>query len=139
MKLPDFRNYLSVCLAHFCKAVKRGKKNHLRPRQEVTVQTVAAFSSLLCFKIAHHFIEFDEKKIMHFGSLLEGRVNEDVSRYLSSQGFSHLQSEYQKTVGGSQSPGAPNPVGQNPDWDSEYCNRECGGNHCRCVFVCLFV
>ncbi|KAI2663942.1 TOX high mobility group box family member 2 [Labeo rohita] len=32
--------------------------------------------------------------------------------------------------GGSQSPGAPNPVGQNPDWDSEYCNRECGGNHC---------
>lgn len=46
------------------------------------------------------------------------------------QGFSHLQSEYQKTVGGSQSPGAPNPVGQNPDWDSEYCNRECGGNHC---------
>ncbi|TVK90430.1 TOX high mobility group box family member 2 [Bagarius yarrelli] len=45
-------------------------------------------------------------------------------------GFSHLQSEYQKTVGGSQSPGAPNPVGQNPDWDSEYCNRECGGNHC---------
>ncbi|XDV35194.1 hypothetical protein PO909_005188 [Leuciscus waleckii] len=47
------------------------------------------------------------------------------------QGFSHLQSEYQKSVGGSQSPGAPNPVGQNPDWDSEYCNRECGGNHCR--------
>ncbi|CAM4629392.1 unnamed protein product [Leuciscus chuanchicus] len=46
------------------------------------------------------------------------------------QGFSHLQSEYQKSVGGSQSPGAPNPVGQNPDWDSEYCNRECGGNHC---------
>nr|XP_055049699.1 TOX high mobility group box family member 2-like [Misgurnus anguillicaudatus] len=47
------------------------------------------------------------------------------------QGFSHLQSEYQKSVGGSQSPGAPNPGGQNPDWDSEYCNRECGGNHCR--------
>ncbi|XP_055069660.1 TOX high mobility group box family member 2 isoform X5 [Misgurnus anguillicaudatus] len=46
------------------------------------------------------------------------------------QGFSHLQSEYQKSVGGSQSPGAPNPGGQNPDWDSEYCNRECGGNHC---------
>ncbi|KAK1796410.1 hypothetical protein P4O66_009467, partial [Electrophorus voltai] len=46
------------------------------------------------------------------------------------QGFSHLQSEYQKTVGGSQSPGAPNPVGQNPDWDSDYCNRECGGSHC---------
>ncbi|XP_016408149.1 TOX high mobility group box family member 2-like [Sinocyclocheilus rhinocerous] len=46
------------------------------------------------------------------------------------QGFSHLQSEYQKSVGGSQSPGAPNPAGQNPDWDSEYCNRECGGNHC---------
>ncbi|XP_063071220.1 TOX high mobility group box family member 2 isoform X3 [Engraulis encrasicolus] len=47
------------------------------------------------------------------------------------QGFSHLQSEYQKSVGGSQSPGAPNPgVGQNHDWDSEYCNRECGGNHC---------
>ncbi|XP_042563784.1 TOX high mobility group box family member 2 isoform X2 [Clupea harengus] len=45
------------------------------------------------------------------------------------QGFSHLQSEYQKSVGGSQSPGAPN-QGQNPDWDSEYCNRECGGNHC---------
>uniref|UniRef100_A0A4W4F1J4 HMG box domain-containing protein n=1 Tax=Electrophorus electricus TaxID=8005 RepID=A0A4W4F1J4_ELEEL len=51
------------------------------------------------------------------------------------QGFSHLQSEYQKTVGGSQSPGAPNPVGQNPDWDSDYCNRECGGSHCRCVSV----
>uniref|UniRef100_A0A672NKL6 TOX high mobility group box family member 2 n=1 Tax=Sinocyclocheilus grahami TaxID=75366 RepID=A0A672NKL6_SINGR len=47
------------------------------------------------------------------------------------QGFSHLQSEYQKSVGESQSPGAPNPAGQNPDWDSEYCNRECGGNHCR--------
>ncbi|XP_065128492.1 TOX high mobility group box family member 2 isoform X1 [Paramisgurnus dabryanus] len=46
------------------------------------------------------------------------------------QGFSHLQSEYQKSVGGSQSPGAPNPGGQNQDWDSEYCNRECGGNHC---------
>ncbi|KAG9352994.1 hypothetical protein JZ751_017570 [Albula glossodonta] len=47
------------------------------------------------------------------------------------QGFPHLQSEYQNSVG-SQSPGAPNPVGgQNPDWDSEYCNRECGGNHCR--------
>lgn len=46
-----------------------------------------------------------------------------------SQGFSHLQSEYQKSVGGSQSPGAP--VGQNPEWDGEYCNRECGGNHCR--------
>ncbi|XP_016091735.1 TOX high mobility group box family member 2-like [Sinocyclocheilus grahami] len=46
------------------------------------------------------------------------------------QGFSHLQSEYQKSVGESQSPGAPNPAGQNPDWDSEYCNRECGGNHC---------
>ncbi|KAI1890431.1 hypothetical protein AGOR_G00153640 [Albula goreensis] len=46
------------------------------------------------------------------------------------QGFPHLQSEYQNSVG-SQSPGAPNPVGgQNPDWDSEYCNRECGGNHC---------
>ncbi|XP_030634414.1 LOW QUALITY PROTEIN: TOX high mobility group box family member 2 [Chanos chanos] len=46
------------------------------------------------------------------------------------QGFSHLPSEYQKSVGGSQSPGGPNPGGQNPDWDSEYCNRECGGNHC---------
>ncbi|XP_028855277.1 TOX high mobility group box family member 2 isoform X5 [Denticeps clupeoides] len=50
---------------------------------------------------------------------------------LGQQGFSHIQSEYQKSVGGSQSPGAPNQVvGQNPDWDSEYCNRECGGNHC---------
>nr|XP_023853286.1 TOX high mobility group box family member 2-like [Salvelinus alpinus] len=46
------------------------------------------------------------------------------------QGFSHLQSEYQKSVG-SQSPGAPNPGGrQNHEWDSEYCDRECGGNHC---------
>ncbi|XP_043088118.1 TOX high mobility group box family member 2 isoform X7 [Puntigrus tetrazona] len=52
------------------------------------------------------------------------------SRPPGQQGFSHLQSEYQKSVGGSQSPGAPNPAGQNPDWDSEYCNRECGGNHC---------
>ncbi|XP_036840020.1 TOX high mobility group box family member 2 isoform X1 [Oncorhynchus mykiss] len=46
------------------------------------------------------------------------------------QGFSHLQSEYHKSVG-SQSPGAPNPGGrQNHEWDSEYCDRECGGNHC---------
>lgn len=79
------------------------------------------------------------KKKIHFLSPLELIVNKDISHCLSSQGFSHLQSEYQKTVGGSQSPGAPNPVGQNPDWDSEYCNRECGGNHCRCVFVWVLV
>ncbi|KAJ8257294.1 hypothetical protein GJAV_G00184050 [Gymnothorax javanicus] len=42
------------------------------------------------------------------------------------QGFSHMQSEYQAS---SQSPGAPGPgIGQNPDWDGEYCARECGGN-----------
>ncbi|XP_038158905.1 TOX high mobility group box family member 2 isoform X5 [Cyprinodon tularosa] len=50
------------------------------------------------------------------------------------QGFSHLQSEYQKSIGGSQSPGAPGSgpgpgVAQNHEWDGEYCNRECG-NHC---------
>ncbi|XP_072308700.1 TOX high mobility group box family member 2 isoform X1 [Eucyclogobius newberryi] len=50
------------------------------------------------------------------------------------QGFSHLQSEYQKSIGGSQSPGAPGSgpgpgVAPSHDWDSEYCNRECG-NHC---------
>ncbi|XP_069035550.1 TOX high mobility group box family member 2 isoform X7 [Lepisosteus oculatus] len=46
------------------------------------------------------------------------------------QGFSHIQSEYQNSVG-SQSPGSSNPVGgQNPEWDNEYCNRECGVNHC---------
>lgn len=50
------------------------------------------------------------------------------------QGFSHLQSEYQKSIGGSQSPGGPGPgpgpgVPQSHDWDGEYCNRECG-NHC---------
>uniref|UniRef100_A0A8C6SSB9 TOX high mobility group box family member 2 n=1 Tax=Neogobius melanostomus TaxID=47308 RepID=A0A8C6SSB9_9GOBI len=50
------------------------------------------------------------------------------------QSFSHLQSEYQKSIGGSQSPGAPGPgpgpgVAPSHDWDSEYCNRECG-NHC---------
>lgn len=55
------------------------------------------------------------------------------------QGFSHLQSEYQKSIGGSQSPGAPGPgpgpgVPQSHDWDGEYCNRECG-NHCRSVEV----
>ncbi|XP_030230230.1 TOX high mobility group box family member 2 isoform X5 [Gadus morhua] len=50
------------------------------------------------------------------------------------QSFSHLQSEYQKSVGGPQSPGAPAP-GPGPggpqahDWDGEYCNRECG-SHC---------
>uniref|UniRef100_A0A8D3B1U6 HMG box domain-containing protein n=1 Tax=Scophthalmus maximus TaxID=52904 RepID=A0A8D3B1U6_SCOMX len=50
---------------------------------------------------------------------------------LSQQGFSHIQADYQNSVGGSQSPGAPNPGhGQNPDWDSEYCNRDCGPNHC---------
>ncbi|XP_036390325.1 TOX high mobility group box family member 2-like isoform X5 [Megalops cyprinoides] len=49
------------------------------------------------------------------------------------QGFPHIQSEYQNSVS-SQSPGAPNPVsGQNPDWDGEYCNRECGGNLCSSV------
>ncbi|XP_075881328.1 TOX high mobility group box family member 2 isoform X4 [Nelusetta ayraudi] len=50
------------------------------------------------------------------------------------KGFSHLQSEYQKSIGGSQSPGGPGPgpgpgVPQSHDWDGEYCNRECG-NHC---------
>ncbi|XP_036007108.1 TOX high mobility group box family member 2 isoform X4 [Fundulus heteroclitus] len=50
------------------------------------------------------------------------------------QGFSHLQSEYQKSIGGSQSPGAPGSgpgpgVAQTHEWDGEYCNRECG-NHC---------
>uniref|UniRef100_A0A3B3D0I8 TOX high mobility group box family member 2 n=1 Tax=Oryzias melastigma TaxID=30732 RepID=A0A3B3D0I8_ORYME len=50
---------------------------------------------------------------------------------LSQQGFSHLQADYQNSVGGSQSPGAANSVhGQNHDWDSEYCNRDCGPNHC---------
>uniref|UniRef100_H3CJG2 TOX high mobility group box family member 2 n=1 Tax=Tetraodon nigroviridis TaxID=99883 RepID=H3CJG2_TETNG len=50
---------------------------------------------------------------------------------LSQQGFSHIQAEYQNSVGGSQSPGGPTPVhGQNPDWDGEYCNRDCGPNHC---------
>uniref|UniRef100_A0A3P8XVW4 HMG box domain-containing protein n=1 Tax=Esox lucius TaxID=8010 RepID=A0A3P8XVW4_ESOLU len=49
---------------------------------------------------------------------------------LSQQGFSHIQ-DYQNSVGGSQSPGAHNPGhGQNPDWDGEYCNRDCGPNHC---------
>ncbi|CDQ66712.1 unnamed protein product [Oncorhynchus mykiss] len=49
---------------------------------------------------------------------------------LSQQGFSHIQ-DYQNSVGGSQSPGAPNPGhGQKPDWDGEYCNRDCGPNHC---------
>ncbi|CAL8340330.1 unnamed protein product [Merluccius merluccius] len=43
--------------------------------------------------------------------------------------FSHLQSEYQKSVGGPQSPGAPAP-GPGPggpqthDWEGEYCNRD---------------
>ncbi|XP_036387329.1 TOX high mobility group box family member 2 isoform X5 [Megalops cyprinoides] len=51
------------------------------------------------------------------------------------QGFPHIQSEYQNSVG-SQSPGAPNPVGgQNPEWDGEYCNRECGGNHCSSTMI----
>ncbi|KAG5836140.1 hypothetical protein ANANG_G00251420 [Anguilla anguilla] len=51
------------------------------------------------------------------------------------QGFPHLQSEYQNSVG-PQSPGAPNPVsGQNQEWDSEYCNRECGGNHCSSTMI----
>ncbi|KAJ8400588.1 hypothetical protein AAFF_G00393570 [Aldrovandia affinis] len=51
------------------------------------------------------------------------------------QGFPHLQSEYQNSVG-PQSPGAPNPVGgQNPEWDSEYCNRECGGTHCSSTMI----
>ncbi|XP_067095569.1 TOX high mobility group box family member 2-like isoform X1 [Osmerus mordax] len=49
---------------------------------------------------------------------------------LSQQGFSHIQADYQNSVG-PQSPGAPNPVhGQNPDWEGEYCNRDCGPNHC---------
>ncbi|KAJ8369636.1 hypothetical protein SKAU_G00096640 [Synaphobranchus kaupii] len=47
------------------------------------------------------------------------------------QGFPHIQSDYQNS---SQSPGAPNPAsGQNPDWDGEYCSRECGGNLCSSV------
>ncbi|KAG7265810.1 hypothetical protein CRUP_025041 [Coryphaenoides rupestris] len=51
---------------------------------------------------------------------------------LGQQGFSHIPADYPNSVGGSQSPGAPNPGhGQNPDWDAEYCNRDCGPNHCR--------
>ncbi|XP_061689345.1 TOX high mobility group box family member 2 isoform X2 [Syngnathoides biaculeatus] len=53
------------------------------------------------------------------------------------QGFPHLQSEYQKNIGGPQSPGGSGGPGPGPgpgvppghDWDGEYCNRECG-NHC---------
>ncbi|XP_041081118.1 TOX high mobility group box family member 2-like isoform X3 [Polyodon spathula] len=46
------------------------------------------------------------------------------------EGFPHIQSEYQNNVG-SQSPGSSNPAGgQNQEWDSEFCNRECGVNHC---------
>ncbi|XP_041112434.1 TOX high mobility group box family member 2-like isoform X2 [Polyodon spathula] len=46
------------------------------------------------------------------------------------QGFPHIQSEYQNNVG-SQSPGSSNPAGgQNQEWESEYCSRECGVNHC---------
>ncbi|MGH0151725.1 UNVERIFIED_CONTAM: hypothetical protein FKN15_051080 [Acipenser sinensis] len=49
---------------------------------------------------------------------------------LVSKGFPHIQSEYQNNVG-SQSPGSSNPAGgQNQEWDNEYCNRECGVNHC---------
>ncbi|CAL8254239.1 unnamed protein product [Arctogadus glacialis] len=48
---------------------------------------------------------------------------------LGQQGFSHIQADYPNSVGGPQSPGAPNP-GQNPDWEAEYCNRDCGPNHC---------
>lgn len=55
---------------------------------------------------------------------------------LYPQGFSHIQADYQNSVGGSQSPGAPNPVhGQNPDWDGEYCNRDCGPNHCGWAYL----
>ncbi|CAL9703525.1 unnamed protein product [Knipowitschia caucasica] len=50
---------------------------------------------------------------------------------LGQQGFSHLPPDYQNSVGGSQSPGAPAPGhGPNPDWDGDYCNRDCGPNHC---------
>ncbi|KAM9798989.1 TOX high mobility group box family member 2 isoform 1-T1 [Syngnathus typhle] len=51
------------------------------------------------------------------------------------QGFPHLQSEYQKSIGGPQSPGGSGGPGPGPgvppghDWDGEYCNRECS-NHC---------
>ncbi|KAM6977518.1 TOX high mobility group box family member 2-like isoform 1-T1 [Aplochiton taeniatus] len=48
---------------------------------------------------------------------------------LSQQGFPHIQPDYQNSVG-SQSPGVPNPHGQNSDWDGDYCNRDCGPNHC---------
>ncbi|XP_064160153.1 TOX high mobility group box family member 2 isoform X1 [Anguilla rostrata] len=52
------------------------------------------------------------------------------------QGFPHLQSEYQNSVGPQSPGGAPNPVsGQNQEWDSEYCNRECGGNHCSSTMI----
>ncbi|XP_030068583.1 TOX high mobility group box family member 2 isoform X7 [Microcaecilia unicolor] len=45
------------------------------------------------------------------------------------QEFSHIPSEFQKSVG-PRSPGSSNPPG-NTDWDNDYPSRECGINQCR--------
>ncbi|XP_030068578.1 TOX high mobility group box family member 2 isoform X2 [Microcaecilia unicolor] len=44
------------------------------------------------------------------------------------QEFSHIPSEFQKSVG-PRSPGSSNPPG-NTDWDNDYPSRECGINQC---------
>ncbi|XP_043946195.1 TOX high mobility group box family member 2 isoform X3 [Protopterus annectens] len=64
-------------------------------------------------------------------SLLTSQMAMQVQPAMNSppagqQSFSHLQSEYQSSVG-SQSPGPSTPSG-NAEWDSDYCSRECGIN-----------
>ncbi|XP_035237932.1 TOX high mobility group box family member 2-like isoform X1 [Anguilla rostrata] len=62
------------------------------------------------------------------GGPAKGSVALHLLKYI---GFPHIQSDYQNS---SQSPGASNPgSGQNPDWDGEYCSRECSGNLCSSV------
>ncbi|XP_051887249.1 TOX high mobility group box family member 2 isoform X3 [Pristis pectinata] len=59
------------------------------------------------------------------------QVQSQLHSPAGQQGYSHMPSEFQSTVG-AQSPGSSvsNPPVQSSDWDSEYCNSECIISHC---------
>ncbi|XP_064420523.1 TOX high mobility group box family member 2 isoform X2 [Latimeria chalumnae] len=58
------------------------------------------------------------------------QVQPPMSSPPGQQNFSHIQSEFQSS---SQSPGPSNPPISTSDWDEDYCNRECGVNHCSMI------
>uniref|UniRef100_A0A8C6WUU5 TOX high mobility group box family member 2 n=1 Tax=Neogobius melanostomus TaxID=47308 RepID=A0A8C6WUU5_9GOBI len=70
---------------------------------------------------------------LHQSSLLNQPIRMQQSQPIISHQMGILPSPsgLPQQCGGPQSPGAPAPGhGPNPDWDGEYCNRDCGPNHC---------